>query len=128
MQQCGVRSLAELDANFVWRANWAPAWFARQADFQKRCQAGWRKIFRFSEVAIGCIWCAIPRPKRGASRSSRNAVRDAMDALVQLTNAADADGEGVWSWSPDAGIKPVDFFHGRRWLKSRTPGRARYKS
>jgi hypothetical protein len=45
-----------------------------------------------------------------------------MDALVQLTNAADADGEGVWSWSPDAGIKPVAFFHGRRWLSSPDTG------
>jgi hypothetical protein len=24
----------------------------------------------------------------------------------------------VWSWSPDAGIKPVDDLHGRRWQKS----------
>jgi hypothetical protein len=28
--------------------------------------------------------------------------------LAQLTNAADTDGEGVWSWSPDAEIKFVD--------------------
>jgi hypothetical protein len=28
-----------------------------------------------------------------------------MDALAQLTNAARACGESVWSWSPDAGIK-----------------------
>jgi hypothetical protein len=29
-----------------------------------------------------------------------------MDALPQLTNAAGADGEIVWSRSPDAGVKP----------------------
>jgi hypothetical protein len=26
----------------------------------------------------------------------------------QLTRDAKADGEGVWSWSPDAGIKPIE--------------------
>jgi hypothetical protein len=34
-----------------------------------------------------------------------NAGRDAVDADVPLTNGADADGEGVWSWHPDAGVK-----------------------
>jgi len=29
-----------------------------------------------------------------------------MDVLAQSTNAANADGEGVWSRSPDAGINP----------------------
>ena len=29
-----------------------------------------------------------------------------------------ADGQAVWSRSPDAGIKLVDFFRGRRWLQS----------
>jgi hypothetical protein len=48
----------------------------------------------------------VPLLQRGASRSSRNVGRDAMDVLAQLTNAADTDGEGVWSWSPDAGINP----------------------
>jgi len=31
---------------------------------------------------------------------------------------ADADGEGVWSWSPDAGIKSCETFAGRRRLTS----------
>jgi hypothetical protein len=45
-------------------------------------------------------WFLFARPalaKRDASRSSRNVARDAMDALAQLTNATNADGEGVWS-------------------------------
>ena len=25
--------------------------------------------------------------------------------MVSLTRAPDADGEGVWSWHPDAGVK-----------------------
>ena len=28
-----------------------------------------------------------------------------MDADVPLTNGADADGEVVWFWRPDAGVK-----------------------
>ena len=32
-------------------------------------------------------------------------MRDAMDAGALLTNGADADGEVVWSWHPDAGAK-----------------------
>jgi hypothetical protein len=31
-----------------------------------------------------------------------------MDATTRATSAVDADGEGVWSWHPWAGAKPVD--------------------
>ena len=50
-----------------------------------------------------------------------------MDASVLLTNAAEADGEIAWSWSPDAGIELVDDFHGRRWLQARYTGESAYK-
>jgi hypothetical protein len=49
-----------------------------------------------------------PRPvltKRGVSRSSRTLRRDAVDAKVLPTNSTSADGEVVWSWRPDAGVK-----------------------
>jgi len=39
----------------------------------------------------------------------------------QLTSDAEADGEGVWSWSPDAGIKSGVTSPGRRGLKSPVP-------
>jgi hypothetical protein len=43
------------------------------------------------------LYFPIP-PTRGAyAHSSRNAGRDAMDAMAQLTNGADAYGEVVWS-------------------------------
>jgi hypothetical protein len=45
--------------------------------------------------------------KRGGSRSSRNARWDAVDADAPLTNGTDADGEVVWSWRRDAGVKFV---------------------
>src|SRR5580692_8151304 len=50
--------------------------------------------------------------KRGVTADRHETwVRDAMDAggveraHVARTNDADADGEGVWSWRPDAGAK-----------------------
>jgi hypothetical protein len=33
-----------------------------------------------------------------------------MDALARETSALEADGEVVWSWSPDAGIKSCGTF------------------
>ena len=56
------------------------------------------KIFRFPRRANQRYQLAPSRPdKRGGSRSSRNAGRDAVDADVPLTNGADAYGEDVWS-------------------------------
>src|SRR4029077_17776870 len=44
---------------------------------------------------------------RGVARRHERGARDAMDATARWTNAAVADGEGVWSWRPDAGAKLV---------------------
>ena len=58
---------------------------------------------------------AIPSHKRGVSRSSRTlgtgcdgrgSVRRANSAR---TNGADAYGEVVWSWRPDAGVKVAEY-------------------
>ncbi len=51
-----------------------------------------------------------------------------MDASAAQTSAVNADGKGVWSWHPDAGVKLAK----RRFAddggkKARSPGRARYK-
>ena len=65
-----------------------------------------QKYFSLSETQITCIFRPVPRSlqrrfavvtKRGAGCGGRG---DARDECVA------ADGEGVWSWSPDAGIKP----------------------
>jgi hypothetical protein len=48
------------------------------------------------------------RPPEGRLAIVTDAGRDAMDADALLTNGADADGEVVWSWHPDAGVKSVD--------------------
>ena len=51
-----------------------------------------------------------------------------MDAQSQ-DECADAYGKGVWSWSPDAGIKPQVIEPGvTEANKPGTPARARYKS
>ncbi len=44
-------------------------------------------------------------PHEGRLAIVTDAGRDAMDADAPLTNGADADGEAVWSWRLDAGVK-----------------------
>jgi len=76
------------------------------------------KIFLFLKIGK----CGLLRPsrahRRGGSRSSRNVARDAMDAPVAQGECTEAYGQAVWSCPPDAGVKLVDDFHERRWLKS----------
>ena len=48
------------------------------------------------------------RLTQGALAIVTAARRDAVDADVPLTNGTDADGEVVWSWRLDAGVKSVD--------------------
>ncbi|SRR6266851_1089303 len=71
--------------------------------------------------------------KRGASRSSRTlgagcdgrgSVRRAKCAR---TNDAFADGEVVWSWRPDAGVKLAERSADDGGKRARSPGRARRK-
>ena len=74
--------------------------------YQNECQGHFRKIFffRFSEI-YGCLH-AVPFPKRGALRDRHERwKRDAMDAKVVRDERTDADGQAVWSWRPDAGVK-----------------------
>jgi len=53
---------------------------------------------------------------------------DAVYVDVPLTNGADAYGEVVWSWRPDAGVKPVEAIPPATVTTSPArPGRARYK-
>jgi hypothetical protein len=52
-----------------------------------------------------------------------------VDAAALLTNSAEADGEDVWSWHPDAGVKFLrsKLLRDDGGKKARSPGRARYK-
>jgi hypothetical protein len=62
-----------------------------------------QKHFAFSETKIRTV----PSSQEGGSRSSRTLRRDAVDAAVSRDERTDADGEGVWSWCPDAGVAKV---------------------
>ena len=48
------------------------------------------------------------RSSKGALAIVTNVGRDAMDAEVPLTSGAEADGEIVWSWRRDAGVKSAE--------------------
>jgi hypothetical protein len=51
-----------------------------------------------------------------------------MDVTARKTSAAVTDGEGVWSWPPDAEAKLArDDLASDGSKKARFPGRARYK-
>ena len=67
---------------------------------------------------------------RGALRNVNNARWDAVDAaLAQDERKPLADGEVVWSWRRDAGVKFLRsrLLGGDGGKKARSPGRARYK-
>jgi hypothetical protein len=85
------------------------------------CPAPLRKIFRFSFDPNHFTESHRPVPQRGV-RTSRT--RDGMWWTRQrgLTNGAEADGEVVWSWRPDAGVKCRGFSARRRWQKSPVTG------
>jgi hypothetical protein len=81
------------------------------------------------------IWLSSPGAKNIASEnqcrpaSTKRGVRvvtnvgwDAMDAEVPLTSGAEADGEIVWSWRPDAGVKSAIRSAGDGGKKARSPG------
>ena len=67
--------------------------------------------------------------ERGVSRTSRTRGGMRWTRRLRQTNAGGADGEAVWSWRPDAGVKFArsKTFAGDGGKKARSPGRARYK-
>jgi hypothetical protein len=71
---------------------------APESQFRERIQADWDFRSSSKKYLFPKIGFLVSRlDKRGGSRSSRNAGRDAMDAEVPLTSGAKADGQGVWS-------------------------------
>jgi hypothetical protein len=63
---------------------------------------------KYSASAVGqisgLVWRVSP-DERGGSRSSRTRGGMRWTRKLRLTSVADADGEVVWSWRPDAGVK-----------------------
>ena len=50
----------------------------------------------------------VPSHSEGRLAIVTDAGRDAVDADAPITNGAEADGEVVWSWRPDAGVKSME--------------------
>jgi hypothetical protein len=67
-----------------------------------------QKYFVSPSTQINSRTPAIPFPQEGRIAIVTDAGRDAVDADAPITNGTDADGEVVWSWRPDAGVKPVE--------------------
>src|SRR5260370_40405349 len=63
-----------------------------------------QKYICFYLTQIRCISIA-SRPERGALRTSPTWGGMRWTRAAHLTNGADADGEVVWFWRPDAGVK-----------------------
>src|SRR6202011_3831665 len=87
---------------------------------------------KYSAYHVGQISALAPRvspDERGGSRSSRTRGGMRWTRRRRMTNAVVADGEAVWSWRPDAGVKfsRKKLLGGDGAKKARSPGRARNK-
>jgi hypothetical protein len=81
------------------------------------------KIFLFPSDPNHRLIPRHPVPNEGRFAIVTDVGRDAVDAAALLTNSAQADGEVVWFWRPDAGVKSGGFIPARRrWQESRSPG------
>src|SRR6266850_1611545 len=103
------------------------------SDFQKSCQAPKSKIFRFAAYPNQMHILSRPGPQRGVSRSSqtlgmgcsgRGSVRR---ATASRTNDAEAYGQVVSFWRPNAGVKSAIRSAGDGVKQAWSPGRARSK-
>jgi hypothetical protein len=89
-------------------------------------------LFRFSEN-YGCL-AASRLGKRGRIAivtdvgSGMRWTLGMLSAQTRADESMPADGKGVWSWPPDAGVKSEDDdLQATEAIKARSPGRARYK-
>jgi hypothetical protein len=108
---------------------------ARTAEFLSLFQADLpcpvvaQKIFLFPSDPNHRLIFRHPVPYEGRFAIVTNVGRDAVDAKAPLTNGAQADGEVVWFWRPDAGVKFAMMLRITQAMvtKSRSPRRARNK-
>ena len=82
---------------------------------------------QISAYPVGQISALAPRvspDERGGSRSSRTRGGMRWTRWRRMTNAVVADGEAVWSWHPDAGVKFAGSktSRGCRWQESPVTG------
>ena len=80
------------------RGVWVPCF--RRDDPERGAQSASQSISEFQKFRLPTeanqFTDSHRPPHRGALRNVINAGRDAVDAVVPLTNGADADGEVVW--------------------------------
>jgi hypothetical protein len=88
-----------------------------------------RKNISLPSSGKSVIQIRASHPIRGALRTSRTLRWDAVDAGDGERRTPElADGEVVWSWRPDAGVKlPRSLLGSEGGKKARSPGRARSK-
>jgi hypothetical protein len=86
--------------------------FARNGQISKNLSSPFCKNISVFQKGKSGLQARCPVPARGAFRDRHERwVGDAMDAEgVARRAAASADGEVVWSWRPDAGVKSAGFF------------------
>jgi hypothetical protein len=92
------------------------------ADFPKSRQDPAAKIFRFIRIENQAYGRPVPLRQRDVSRSSRAWCGMRWTCWRRRTSGASADGEVVWSWSPDAGIKLVIYVTGDGGYQARHSG------
>jgi hypothetical protein len=89
---------------------------ATQSD--STCPTPAAKYFLFAPDPNHFTYCRRPVPSEGRLAIVTDAGRDAVDADGALTNALEADGEGVWSCAPTLAssfaVRPAR----RRWQES----------
>jgi hypothetical protein len=99
---------------------------APKNQFRERIQAdlgfqSWRQKYCFPKIR-NCGTVRTSRLDKRGVRVVTNVGRDAMDAEVSLTSGAEADGEIVWSWRRDAGVKSAIRSAGDGGKRARSPG------
>src|SRR6266566_8244446 len=94
---------------------------------QKSVKPLWQKYSDFPKLQIS-LYPPHPVPLRGAFRERHGTSgRDAVDEVVRETGDLAADGQVVWSWHLDAGVKLAVGPAGDGGKRARSPGRARRK-
>jgi len=90
------------------------------------CPAPFAKIFLFRPDPNHFYIDHVLSQERGVAHVT-DAGRDAVDAAAQLTNSAEAYGQVVSFWRPNAGVKSAIRSAGDGVKQAWSPGRARSK-
>jgi len=91
----------------------------RRATHLDSCPALCAKIFSFPKIGKYDLTLAVSSEQEGRSANRHDTSGGMRWTLTAHRRCAPvADGQVVWSWSPDAGIKPVERFKRRRRLAS----------